>query len=54
MTLSESLSPLSKTDAGVDLEMGGVYGRGVWRMGGKGRCRLDEVENCEVLEVLRA
>ena len=40
-------------EAGVDFDIGGVYGRGVWRMDGMGRWRLDEVENCDVLEVLR-
>lgn len=54
MLSSGSWSALRRTEAGVDLDTGGVYGRGDWRMDGIGRCRLDEVENCDVLEVLRA
>lgn len=56
MISSASVS-LPSTEAGVDLDMGGVYGRGVWRAGGMyvavGRCRLEDVENCEVFEVER-
>lgn len=54
MLSSGSLSGWSSVDAGVDFDVGGVYGRGALRMEGMGRCRLEEVENCEVLEVLRA
>lgn len=56
MISSASVS-LPSTDAGVDFDMGGVYGRGVWRAGGMygavGRCKLEDVENCEVFEVER-
>lgn len=48
-------SSLPSTDAGVDFEIGGMYGWGVWRIEGSGvgRCRPEEVEKCEVLEVER-
>jgi hypothetical protein len=53
--MSSAPISLPNTEDGVDLEMGGVYGRADGRMeyGAVGRCRLEEVENCEVFEVLR-
>jgi hypothetical protein len=54
--ISSTSCSLPSIDEGVDLDIGGVYGRGVWRIGGMygtvGR-RLEEVENCEVFEVER-
>lgn len=51
-----SLPP--STEVVYDLAIGGVYGRGVWRIGcaygAVGRCKTPEfVENCELLLVVR-
>jgi hypothetical protein len=52
--MSSAPVSLPNTEDGVDLEMGGVYGRADGRAEyGAGRCRLEDVENIEVLEVLR-
>jgi len=57
MSNASSETSLLIMDVAYDIAIGGVYGRGVCLIGcaygAVGRCRLEAVENCELLLVER-